>query len=49
MAEQQAERRCAHEGCQCIARPGSKYCSDYCERAGGMTELHCNCQHAGCR
>jgi len=49
MAEQQADRKCAHDGCSCMARPGSKYCSDYCERAGTMTELHCNCQHPGCR
>jgi hypothetical protein len=49
MAEQRTDRKCAHEGCSCLARPGSKYCGDYCERAGTMTELHCNCQHAGCR
>ncbi len=49
MAEHQANRKCAHEGCQCNVRPGDKYCSDYCARAGTMTELHCNCQHAECR
>lgn len=49
MAEQRADRKCAHEGCSCEARPDSKYCSDYCARAGSMTELHCNCQHPECR
>ncbi len=49
MAEHQGTIKCAHEGCQCNARPGTKYCSDYCARAGTMTELHCNCQHAECR
>jgi hypothetical protein len=49
MAEQQGDRKCAHEGCECMARPGNKYCSDYCQRAGHMTELHCNCQHPECK
>lgn len=45
MAEQ---KKCAHPSCNCPAADGSKYCSDYCKKAAGMTELHCNCRHAGC-
>lgn len=40
--------KCAHPACQCIARAGSKYCSQYCEDAGDIVELSCNCEHQGC-
>jgi len=49
MAEPTSPKKCAHQGCECNARPGSKYCGEYCEKAGTMTELHCNCGHPGCR
>ncbi len=24
------QQRCAHPGCQCMAQPGTRYCSTYC-------------------
>jgi len=44
--------KCAHEACECVVSPNGpsgKYCSEECRRAGHMTELRCNCQHAECR
>lgn len=48
MAENQTDQKCAHETCQCKVPSGTKYCSDYCKSAPEV-ELHCNCQHTGCR
>jgi hypothetical protein len=48
MKDQQNQELCAHTGCHCLRREGSKYCSQYCEDAGGTLELACNCQHPGC-
>jgi len=48
MADQAKETKCAHPSCQCKARPGSKYCGQYCEDAKGTMELSCNCGHPGC-
>ena len=42
------QKKCAHEACQCIAPEGKKYCSTYCEDAKDITELTCECGHAGC-
>lgn len=39
---------CEHGICSCAATDDSDYCSAYCETAGDMTELACNCGHAGC-
>lgn len=41
-------KKCAHEGCSCIAAEGSKYCSTYCADSVGKTTLGCDCPHAGC-
>lgn len=42
--------KCAHEGCNCAQAEDSDYCSPYCESAGEgeLTELKCDCGHAGC-
>ena len=40
--------KCAHPACNCPAPQGEKYCSGYCHDAGDLTELACNCGHAGC-
>jgi|GraSoiStandDraft_41_1057321.scaffolds.fasta_scaffold2604856_1 hypothetical protein len=39
---------CAHPACICPVPEGEKYCSPYCEDAGNITEISCNCEHAGC-
>jgi hypothetical protein len=39
--------KCAHPGCHCPARPGEKYCSDFCENIVG--EDVCGCGHPGCK
>jgi len=41
-------KKCAHPACNCTVPPGDKYCSTYCHDAGSLTELSCNCAHAGC-
>lgn len=41
--------KCAHPGCNCPPAANSKYCSEYCERAGDTIEIKCNCMHAACR
>lgn len=41
-------KKCAHPTCNCIAPEGEKYCSQYCQDAGGTLELSCNCNHPGC-
>ena len=44
--------KCAHMACECLVPPKGpfgKYCSEHCKKAGGMMELHCNCQHPECR
>ena len=44
--------KCGHPACECHVPPHGeygKYCSEACKKAGQITELHCNCQHAECR
>jgi hypothetical protein len=44
--------KCAHPACECTVSkhgPHGKYCSEYCEKSGQQTELHCNCRHPECR
>lgn len=48
MQSQHDDKVCAHTGCTCSRREGSKYCSPYCEAAGDTLELACNCGHDGC-
>lgn len=39
---------CAHAGCTCEPRLGSKYCSPYCEHEADFLHRKCDCGHAGC-
>ncbi len=39
---------CAHPGCTCEPRLGSKYCSPYCEHEREFVERRCGCGHDGC-
>jgi hypothetical protein len=48
MKNEHGQEVCAHPGCTCRPRENSKYCSQYCEDAGGTLELSCNCGHDGC-
>lgn len=41
-------KKCAHPACTCPVGKDNKYCSQYCEDAGGTMEISCNCGHAGC-
>ena len=41
-------KKCAHPACTCMAEKDSKYCSQYCQDAGGTMEISCNCGHEGC-
>jgi hypothetical protein len=41
-------KKCAHPACGCEARKDNRYCSQYCQDAGGTLELTCACGHAGC-
>jgi hypothetical protein len=43
-----AKKKCAMDGCQCMAPAGQKYCSAYCEAAKGETKLECDCGHPAC-
>jgi hypothetical protein len=42
------QKKCAHPSCNCQVGKDAKYCSEYCEKAGSMTELRCGCHHANC-
>jgi hypothetical protein len=50
MAEE-TSGKCAHGPCDCLAEPGSKYCSEYCKNAedSRVMEIGCGCEHDGCR
>ena len=41
---------CAHPACECSAREGSDYCSEYCQNASlaATHEEGCQCGHAAC-
>lgn len=45
-------RSCANTPCQCAARPGDAYCSEYCRHAATSgpprVEPVCRCGHDGC-
>jgi hypothetical protein len=40
--------KCAHKSCSCMAKEGSKFCSQQCEDQKDMTTLGCECGHPGC-
>ena len=41
-------QKCAHPSCSCQVPIGTKYCSQHCEDADGVTEISCDCGHPGC-
>ncbi|MGB7926288.1 MAG: hypothetical protein WCF57_23810 [Pyrinomonadaceae bacterium] len=43
------DRKCKHPSCDCRVAGDEKYCSEYCENAGDITEIGCGCEHPGCR
>jgi hypothetical protein len=43
--------KCAHESCVCLVNKDGgfgAYCSAHCRDAKAMSELRCECGHAGC-
>jgi hypothetical protein len=43
--------KCAHESCICMVADDGEfgaYCSAHCRDAKDLTELRCECGHAGC-
>ena len=41
--------KCAHIPCNCMAKPGEKYCSQACKEAGSEeVEIACQCEHEPC-
>ena len=44
------DNKCAHEMCSCPKATDSDYCSQHCEDAvdQDITEIRCDCGHAGC-
>jgi len=43
------QNTCAHIPCNCVVKPGEKYCSDSCRDAGeDEVEIACECGHATC-
>jgi len=45
---QKKSGKCAHPGCECPVAEGSMYCSRYCESAGTLLSIACNCGHSEC-
>ncbi len=41
-------QKCAHASCTCTVADGAKYCCQLCEDSKDVTELSCDCKHAGC-
>jgi hypothetical protein len=41
-------KKCAMEGCLCMAPAGEKFCSPYCAAAKDETKLECDCGHPAC-
>lgn len=43
------KKKCAHRPCVCVPPTGDKYCSQFCEDAGGEeVEIACDCGHPAC-
>ncbi len=44
------DNTCAHKMCNCMTNNDNDYCSDHCEDAADqdLTEIKCDCGHAGC-
>jgi hypothetical protein len=41
-------KKCAHPGCNCTAKDGSKYCGAYCE-SNTQPAILCECGHPACK
>jgi hypothetical protein len=41
-------KKCAMEGCLCMAPAGQKFCCPYCEAARKEIKLQCDCGHPAC-
>lgn len=41
-------KKCAKDGCSCLAEEGKKYCSTQCEDAKKFMTLKCACGHPAC-
>jgi hypothetical protein len=44
----EAKDKCAHPSCACTAKPGSSYCSTYCEGEAKTADIVCSCGHTEC-
>ena len=42
-------KKCAHEGCTCIAASDSNYCCEFCADSTSLQTLSCDCGHTGCK
>ena len=42
-------KKCDHPSCQCKAKPGSNYCSTFCEGEAKTADIVCSCGHPGCK
>jgi len=43
--------KCAHPACKCTVTSGGaygKYCSEHCQEAKDVSEIHCDCKHPDC-
>ena len=40
--------KCQHENCDCDARQGDRWCSDYCQIATESAAGLCGCGHLDC-
>ena len=40
--------KCAHPACGCPTLGEGNYCSQSCKEAADLTEIACQCGHAGC-
>jgi hypothetical protein len=43
-----SDKKCAKEGCNCMAEQGKKYCSIQCEDSKKIMTLKCACGHPDC-
>ncbi len=45
----QGTKKCAHAGCNCMAKGDDKYCGPLCKDSGDTLDIACNCGHSECR
>ncbi len=44
-----SDSKCAHPVCNCLVKPGEKYCSAQCAAMEKTPDLTCECHHPGCK